>query len=214
MTSLNIFDTPSACDRVVHIGSMKDKKQQIINAAIQSFSRHGYRATTIRQVAKKAGITAGSLYNHIRSKEELLLEIQTKFIDEMINRMKNCRSKASAKEKIEDTVSIIMETIARNRLAWKILIDEFNHFPAAQQKKIRIKGDEFENLITEFIEEGEQAGEFETPNTKMATFFLLGACHHSSKWINPRGGIPAKEIGRQFAAFFLQGLCKRPHKQF
>ncbi len=95
----------------------------------------------------------------------------------------------------------------------KILIDEFNHFPASQQKKIRAKGDVWENLIAEFIEEGVQAGEFETPSTKMATFFLLGACHHSSKWINPRGGLPAEEIGRQFASFFLQGLYKTPQKQ-
>lgn len=199
--------------KIRYFATMKNKKKQIINAAIQLFSKHGYRATTMRQIGKKAGITAGSLYNHVRSKEEILLEIQTEFIDDMIERMNSCKTKPSVREKIENTVEIIMETIAHNRLAWKILIDEFNHFPLSQQKKIRAKGDVWEGLITEFIKEGEKAGEFETPNAKMAAFFLIGTCHHSSKWLNPRGEIPAKEIGRQFARFFLQGLCKRPQTQ-
>jgi len=193
---------------------MKDKRKQIINAAIELFSKYGYRAATMRQIAKKAGITAGSLYNHIRSKEEILLEIQTEFIDDMLHRINGCRNKPSARERIENAVEIIMETIAHNRLAWKILIDELNHFPLSQQKKIRAKGDVLENLITEFIKEGVQVGEFETPNTKMAAFFLLGTCHHSSKWLNPRGSLPAKDIGRQFATFFLQGLRKRSKAQF
>lgn len=184
-------------------------KQKIIDTAVILFAQQGYKATTMRQIAKKAGLTAGSLYNHIKSKEDLLLEIQTQFIDEMLNKLKECDIKKSAKEKIENAIEIIMETVAQNRLAWKVLIDELFCFPDAEQTKLRIKGDEFANLIKRFIEEGKSSGEFDIQDTKMAAFFLLGACHHSAKWINPEGEFPAKEIGKYFASFFLQGLCKR-----
>lgn len=188
---------------------MKNKKQQIINAAILLFSEQGYKATTMRQIAKKVGITAGSLYNHVKSKENLLVEIQTKFMDDLVKKIKEYQPNASAEEKLKNAIEVIIETISLNKLAWKILIDEYHHFPDAQKKKILVKGDEFENSIKKIIEEGKTKKEFENVDTKFATFFLLGACHHSSKWINPKGELPAKEIGRRFSSFLLHGLCKR-----
>lgn len=41
---------------------MSDKKQQIIDAATQSFSLFGYKATTMDQVAKMANVGKGTIY--------------------------------------------------------------------------------------------------------------------------------------------------------
>lgn len=46
--------------------------QKIMDAAFLLIARHGYESTSIAQIAKKAGVSKGLLYNYFASKEELL----------------------------------------------------------------------------------------------------------------------------------------------
>ena len=56
-----------------------DKKQVLKQAAYDVFSRKGYKATAISEVAKQAGMAVGSFYNYYASKEEIFLDV---YIDE------------------------------------------------------------------------------------------------------------------------------------
>lgn len=51
------------------------RKQHLLQAAARVFSRQGYKAATLRQIADEAGILAGSVYHHVASKEALYLEV-------------------------------------------------------------------------------------------------------------------------------------------
>jgi AcrR family transcriptional regulator len=46
-------------------------KQDILEAADRMFARHGYRRTTIEDIAKEASIGKGSVYLHFTSKEDI-----------------------------------------------------------------------------------------------------------------------------------------------
>jgi AcrR family transcriptional regulator len=50
----------------------RDRKAQIINAAMECFHRSGYDATSMNDIAESVGITAGALYRHFRGKQEIL----------------------------------------------------------------------------------------------------------------------------------------------
>jgi AcrR family transcriptional regulator len=47
----------------------------ILHSAAQLFHRQGFSATTLRQIAARAKIKAGSIYYHFDSKEEILDEV-------------------------------------------------------------------------------------------------------------------------------------------
>lgn len=47
-------------------------KALILNAALETFHEHGYEKTTMRTIAKKAGLSLGSAYYYFRSKEHLI----------------------------------------------------------------------------------------------------------------------------------------------
>ncbi|MCP4319959.1 MAG: TetR/AcrR family transcriptional regulator [Hyphomicrobiales bacterium] len=55
--------------------ALKERRSRIIEAALSCFLEYGYNQTGIRQIAKRAGISLGNLYNHFRSKEDVLAEI-------------------------------------------------------------------------------------------------------------------------------------------
>ena len=46
-------------------------RAQILEAALDLFSRQGYRGTSIRDISKEAGVSTGSVYHHFNDKEEL-----------------------------------------------------------------------------------------------------------------------------------------------
>jgi AcrR family transcriptional regulator len=60
-----------------------DRKKQVLNAAAQSFSLYGYKATTMDQVAKIANVGKGTIYTFFNNKEELFDEILHKVLQEM-----------------------------------------------------------------------------------------------------------------------------------
>ena len=48
-------------------------KEQILDAALQLFRKHGLDGTTTRQISKRAGIAEGTLFNYFKTKEDLAL---------------------------------------------------------------------------------------------------------------------------------------------
>ncbi|HEX9407754.1 MAG TPA: helix-turn-helix domain-containing protein [Vicinamibacterales bacterium] len=51
----------------------------ILKAALELFSRQGYRATSIRDIAAKADVSTGSVYHHFSDKEELFETLLRQF---------------------------------------------------------------------------------------------------------------------------------------
>ena len=57
------------------LGRGEQTRTDIIQAAHELFVRQGYHGTSMRQIAKKAGIALGGLYNHFDSKEDVFKEV-------------------------------------------------------------------------------------------------------------------------------------------
>lgn len=53
----------------------KQKKELIMETALELFAENGFHATSISQIAKKAGISKGLAYNYFQSKNDILEEI-------------------------------------------------------------------------------------------------------------------------------------------
>lgn len=52
-----------------------DRHQALVEAAAKVFFERGYEGATVREIAKEAGITSGSIFYHFDSKEEILAEV-------------------------------------------------------------------------------------------------------------------------------------------
>ncbi len=53
----------------------QERKQQILDAALEVFATNGYYKASISQIAKEANISKGLLYNYFQNKEELLKQV-------------------------------------------------------------------------------------------------------------------------------------------
>ena len=52
-----------------------EKRQQIMEAALEEFGGNGYHSSSMAHIAKMAGVSKGLIYNYFESKDELVLEL-------------------------------------------------------------------------------------------------------------------------------------------
>ncbi|MFD2515599.1 TetR/AcrR family transcriptional regulator [Pontibacter locisalis] len=50
-------------------------EERIFEAAVKIFSQFGYESSSVRMIAKEAGVSPGLLYNYFKNKEELLVRV-------------------------------------------------------------------------------------------------------------------------------------------
>ena len=65
----------------------RNKRQRIIDAAIQKFAERGYRDTPVSEIAKLANVADGTIYNYFDGKEHLLLCIFEEKMQEIIDEL-------------------------------------------------------------------------------------------------------------------------------
>jgi AcrR family transcriptional regulator len=51
---------------------VRDRRRQLVEAALVVFLRKGYHDTTVREIGREAGLTQGTIYNYVRSKGDIL----------------------------------------------------------------------------------------------------------------------------------------------
>jgi AcrR family transcriptional regulator len=54
-------------------------RSALLEAALALFSRQGYRATSVRDIAERAGTSTGSVYHHFRDKEAIFQTLLDQF---------------------------------------------------------------------------------------------------------------------------------------
>lgn len=98
----------------------KDRKQAIMDTALEEFAIHGYESTSISMIAKKAGVSKGLMYNYFESKEDLLAKIMIVGFEDMLPPIGPNKSGILSKEEIQfvidDSFRLMKEKISFYRL--------------------------------------------------------------------------------------------------
>ncbi|RDL03599.1 TetR family transcriptional regulator [Streptomyces sp. HB202] len=105
-----------------------ERRRELLATAAEVFAAQGYNATTVRRVADEAGMLAGSLYYHFDSKESMLDEILSTFLDELWQGYDEVLAAGlGPRETIEALVTESFREIDRHRPAVAIYQKESKH---------------------------------------------------------------------------------------
>lgn len=189
------------------VSSGQQTADAIRREAARSFAEHGYEATSLRQVAADVGIKVGSLYNHITSKEDLLLSVMGGTMDELNADMAVAmKGKVTPLEKLIAFVECHIRFHAEHAQQVFIGNTELRSLHADARKEITEKRREYratlETLIGEVAEEG-----LATPlNTRLQAFSVVAIGTHVSTWYRADGKFELEEIVRTYTKIALRSL--------
>lgn len=89
----------------------QDTKDVIIKASAQILLKQGFEALNTNLVAKKAGVSIGSLYQYFGSKDEILVFLLNKILDEKIERVKNALSLSMVFESADQIIGHVVDVL-------------------------------------------------------------------------------------------------------
>ena len=172
-----------------------DRRSQILTIAGHLFSRKGYHATSMRELARHLNLQGGSLYAHIQSKEELLLEVVRqaaerfqKVLEELPSGDPVTRMKALVKGHLR----VIAEELPRAT----VFFHEWKHLSPPL----------LEEGVQAVVEEGVRAGVFRVENVRLATLFVLSALNWTYQWYRPDGPLSLEALAEAYAELVLKAL--------
>ncbi|GEN32216.1 AcrR family transcriptional regulator [Cerasibacillus quisquiliarum] len=100
------------------LSSVKDRqlvekrRQQIIKAAITLFKQKGFHRTTTREIAKQSGFSIGTLYEYIRTKEDILFLVCDSIYEQVKRRLEEViQLQASTEDTLSHVVRAYFELI-------------------------------------------------------------------------------------------------------
>lgn len=123
-----------------------DRRQEILDAAAALFAAEGVVATTVRDIAKVAGILSGSLYHHFPSKESMVDEILSPCVRTLVDEDEAIvAASTSTLDALEKLIRAVVEAVTENPVAWRILQNDFGYLRSLPTFAYL---DEFDDRIT------------------------------------------------------------------
>lgn len=98
----------------------KQKKQLILDTALELFAENGFHATSMSQVAKKAGVSKGLAYNYFESKQEILDEIIKTGFDSIYSHFDLNHDGILTRDEFEHFIRQSIHVISVNRRFYKL----------------------------------------------------------------------------------------------
>ncbi|BBN93870.1 MULTISPECIES: TetR/AcrR family transcriptional regulator [Deinococcus] len=186
----------------------KPRREQILDSASRLFSERGYHATSMRDLAGELGMQGGSLYAHIASKEELLIEIvnqASRQFDEALFTLRGEPMRAD--EKLREAMFRHIRVVADNMDSATVFFHEWKHLSPEAYGRVTGWRDTIDGFYRELVTQGVQEGTFRADlDVKMTAYLILSAVNWAYTWYRPGGSMSPREVADQFAEMLLSGL--------
>lgn len=172
--------------------------------------RHGYEAMTLRMLAAEVGIQAASLYNHIRSKQDLLFDIIRDHMEALLEQTDATLQAATgdATERLRAFVSHHVTYHLEKKQNVFIANFELRSLVAQNYAAIVALRRAYEDRLVTLLDQGVAAGEFEVPDTRIAAYAILGMLTSACTWYKPEGRMTKEEIVDLHTSLVLRGCVR------
>ena len=143
-----------------------NKRPRLVTAATAVFAEKGYASTRVADIAERAGVGKGTVYEYFSSKEELLFAVFESINEEISSRMKHALSEGeSTKEKLIALLQLGAEVISEQVELQPVILDFWaasrgKDFEEHYRETVIASYGLFRSMISDFICGGQKSGEF------------------------------------------------------
>ena len=194
----------------------QDRRQQIIEAAMELFAKKGFSGTTTRDLAAQAGVNEAIIFRHFKTKEELYSAI----IEHKVGQHRNTQREeldrlagASDDQKFFEAVGrTFLERHEADTTFLRLLL--FSALEGHQLSDMFASSMADRHPLANYIQQRIDEGAFRPVNAQLAARGLLGMFASFVLWqqiFGFRGKHPheSDEVVRTFVSIFLNGVAKK-----
>ncbi|MBL7498818.1 TetR family transcriptional regulator [Frankia sp. CNm7] len=187
------------------------RSDDIRAAALELFTRRGYEATTMADIGAAVGIRGPSLYKHVASKQDLLAQIMTATMAELLAlHQAAVASSDDPTERLRRAAEAHVRYHARHRLEAFVGNREIRSLTEPHRGKVLALRAEYEACFRELIHAGVAAGRFHVTSARLASYAVLDLGMGVATWYREDRELSEDAVVWQYSEFTLRlvGACQ------
>lgn len=189
--------------------SAKNKKQQIINAAIELIAERGYHKTTTALIAKTADVSQGLIFHYFGDKEKLylsILESASRAFREEIE--KNTYAEKNVLKQIEMVALTYCRFVENHEDIYAVLRQYHGSGPERRKRSVsKLIKVESVKLFKEILKEGIKQGVIRRIDSDMMVSSFFGMMEFNVfRWIITQKSFPLEKALKDSAGVFIRGI--------
>jgi TetR/AcrR family transcriptional regulator, cholesterol catabolism regulator len=198
--------------RAASSGPASERRDHLVKLAAELFARKGFQATTVREIAEEAGILSGSLYHHFDSKETIVDEVLTTFLDDLVGRYRVALEQGGEPRTIlSEMVRIGFSTLEPHRAAITVMQNDWSYLrslPGDRFDYLVKAEDEVERMWVEQIKLGQAAGQLRPDVDPKLTYRMIrDTIWVAVRWFRPGGRLNTAGLAEHYITVLFDGVA-------
>ena len=182
------------------------RNEALLEAAATLFADQGFKATSMRDIAKSVGMLPGSIYYHFQSKDDLLLTIYRVGVEQITATLEHAIEPLDDPwQRLQAGVAALIRAVTQEstytRVIFKVTPDEV---PKYSGELVAFR-DKFEVHFRQLIDDLPVK---RWVDKHLLRLMILGAGNHAQLWFSPGGERSAEEIAKQFCRFVREPISR------
>ncbi|MFP1683841.1 TetR/AcrR family transcriptional regulator [Alloalcanivorax sp. C16-1] len=185
---------------------MNDNRTRLLRAAADLFARKGFHATGMSDLEKATGLGRSSLYHYFSNKEEMLFEITTRYLRELVALGERLLGEEMpAEQRLRRFSRAVMRSVADDLSELTVCFREMHAVTGDNRQALLDLHRQYEGVWARILSAGFDSGEFEQTDA-LSVKAVLGMHHYSYLWLRPDGHRSPEAIAESFCDLILNGL--------
>ena len=177
----------------------RDKRERILAAAERIFARHGFFAAKVSDVAKEAGVADGTIYLYFKNKDDLLISLFERRMQQVNETLKAATSKVkSPREQLRAFVKAYLQLVHDEPTAAEVLTIELRQSSKFMKEYENPEFADFLRLLGGIIAAAQEKGELDSAiPAHVAARMIFGMLDELAlAWVLAKQPLPAASGAR------------------
>jgi AcrR family transcriptional regulator len=184
---------------------MSERRSELTREAARLFAEKGYHGTSIGDLADALGVQKGSLYHHIRGKEDLLWEVAREGARAFHAALDAIPETARPTDKIRLALRAHLRVVAEQLDVATVFVQEWRYLEGGRREDFVAERRRYEARVGELFKEGRELGELRSDLDDHAAILLfLSAANWAYTWL--QRGRDTDELADRFHALLIDGM--------
>ncbi|MCC7414417.1 MAG: TetR/AcrR family transcriptional regulator [Gammaproteobacteria bacterium] len=182
-------------------------RQELLQVAAGLFETHGYRGTSIRDIARATNTSISNIYHHFGNKEGLWQEIQNASVRKLPATLRAAVARQTDPvARFKSLLRAHLEAEEEFRRESRIFFVNGEQLDPGMNKATRTIQLEVMNIYLDELTLLHKHKLIKTRHLKILAFNIFGALNWVLRWHRPEGKLPPAQVYAEVIAFVLRGV--------
>jgi len=193
-------------------GSSGAKTHEAIRVAgLALMYRHGYEGMSLRQLAAEVGLQQSSLYNHIKTKQDLLMELLRDHMQNLLQALDAALAGAEEPSaRLRAFIAFHLHYHMTRQAEVFVINFELRSLEPDNYAEIIALRQRYEKCLADILSLGMRLKLVRQTDVQIATYALLAMLTGICTWYRPDGRLSEKQLIELHTELALKGLSLDP----